>query len=258
MSRVGAPKLNMTFLLVLVLHVLLAVASACGSDAPPLIAVVVDDMGYSLDVAGQLSRMQIPLTWAIIPYQKSSLETAEMARSRGIPFMLHLPMEAKGKGDRQSIIRIGMTEEAVRLAVRNALWSLPGVSGLNNHTGARATESRTLMESVMKEAAAEGVFFIDSRTTPDSVAYQTALSMGVPASLNRSFLDHVDREDFMWSQFEKALSIAARRGGAVVICHARSGTLKFLPRLYQKASGDVRFVTVPEYLEQKRIGGWEE
>lgn len=215
MSRVGAPKLNITFLLVLVLHMLLAVSSACGSGVPPLIAVVVDDMGYSLEVAGQLSRMQIPLTWSIIPYQKSSLETAEMARSRGIPFMLHLPMEAKGKGkgDRQSIIRIGMTEEAVRQAVRNALWSLPGVAGLNNHTGSRATESRTLMESVMKEAAAEGVFFIDSRTTPDSVAYKTALSMGIPASLNRSFLDHVDSEDFMWSQFEKALSIAARRGG---------------------------------------------
>lgn len=254
----GAPTRSLTFLLAAILVTLLNGSLAFGGGRRPLIAVVVDDLGYSVETAGQLVRMPMPLTWAIIPYQKHSRDTAEMARREGIPFMLHLPMEAHGKDERQSLVRVGMDEEAIRLAVRNALWSLPGVAGLNNHRGSRATESRFVMESVLKEVASEGLFFVDSRTSANSVAYPIAVEMGIPATLNRSFLDNEDKEDFMWSQFEKATAIAVKRGGAVVICHARPGTLGFLPRLYERASGDVQFVTVPEYLEQKRIGGWEE
>ncbi|MDO9509165.1 MAG: divergent polysaccharide deacetylase family protein [Thermovirgaceae bacterium] len=259
MARMGARLCKLTLLCVLVMVILRMAACACGEERRPLIAVVVDDLGYSVEMAGQFAKLPIPLTWSIIPYQKHSLDTAEIARSRGIPFMLHLPMEAKGAGaDRQSLVRMGMSDEAIRLTVRNALWSLPGVAGLNNHRGSRATESRSVMEPLLREVAAEGLFFIDSRTSGSSVAYPVAMEMGVPATLNRSFLDHVDRDDFMWSQFEKARAIAVKHGGAVVICHARYGMLRFLPKLYEKASGDVEFVTVPEYLEQKRIGGWEE
>ncbi len=258
MLRRGAPTLGQKLLLAVIFPVLFNVLLAAGVEGRPLIAVVVDDLGYSVEMAEQFSGMPMFLTWAIIPYQKHSRDTAEMALSKGIPFMLHLPMEAHEKDGNRSLVRVGMNEEAIRLAVRNALWSMPGVEGVNNHRGSRATENRSVMEAALKEVAAEGLFFIDSRTSADSVAYPTAVEMGVPATLNRSFLDNVDTEDFMWSQFEKALAIAAKRGGAVVICHGRPGTLRFLSRLYEKVSGDVQFVTVPEYLEQKRIGGWEE
>jgi len=246
------------FLLAVVLVVSLNISSAFGGEGRALIALVVDDLGYSVEAAGQFARMPMPLTWAIIPYQRHSGDTAEMALSKGIPFILHLPMEAYDKDKRNSLVRVGMDEDAIRLVVRNALWSMPGVEGLNNHMGSRATANRAVMEAVLKEVSSEGLFFIDSRTSADSVAYPVAVEMGVPATLNRSFLDHEDKESFMWNQFEKALAVAIERGGAVVICHARAGTIRFLPRLYERASKDVQFVTVPEYLEQKRIGGWEE
>lgn len=260
MLRKGAPGWSLTFLLVIILAVLPGGSLAFGGEVCPLplIAVIVDDLGYSAEVADQLAGMPMHMTWAIIPYQRHSVYTAAIARSRGIPFILHLPMEAHVDDGSRPLVRMGMKEEIIRLVVRNALWSMPGVEGLNNHRGSRATESRFIMESILKEVAAEGLFFVDSRTSADSVAYRTAVEMGVSATRNRRFLDNVDAEDHMWIQFEKALEIASKRGGTVVICHARPGTLRFLPKLYEKAFGDVKFVTVPEYLEQKRISGWEE
>jgi hypothetical protein len=225
----------------------------------PVVAVVVDDLGFSAEAARRLSSIPIPLTWAIIPYQRFSAETAMMAGEKGIPFILHIPMEAKRYvGDKNALVRVGMPPDLIRMSVRNAFWSLPGAVGVNNHQGSHATEDLRAMEAVMKELAAEGVFFLDSRTSGSSIAYSVALEKDVPAARNQVFLDHYDEGGFIWSQFEKAFAIARRDGGVIAICHARPGTLDFLPRLYEIAPEDIKFVTVPEYLEHKRIGSWEE
>ena len=225
----------------------------------PAVAVIVDDLGFSLDAAKRLASIPIPVTWAIIPYQRFSQATARMAGDLGIPFLVHMPMEAKGSpGDRKALVRAGMDPEAVRVAVRNALWSLPGAAGLNNHQGSRATEDPRAMGGVMLELKAEGLFFVDSRTSGGSVAYHVAVETGLPATSNRFFLDHYDEESFLREQFRKTFARARKNGGAVAICHARPGTLDFLPKLRKMTPEDVEFVTVPEYLARKSMGGWEE
>ena len=129
-------------------------------------------MGFSLEAAKRLASIPIPVTWAIIPYQRFSQATARIAGDHGIPFLVHMPMEAKGyPGDPKALVRAGMDPGAVRAAVRNALWSLPGAAGLNNHQGSRATEDPRAMGGVMLELKAEGLFFVDSRTSGGSVAY---------------------------------------------------------------------------------------
>lgn len=230
-----------------------------GFVQPAVVAVIVDDLGFSLDAAKRLASIPTPLTWAIIPYQRFSQATAGMARDLGIPFIVHLPMEAKSNpGDPKALVRAGMDPGMVRLSVRNALWSLPGATGLNNHQGSRATEDPAAMEGVMLELKAEGLFFVDSRTSGGSVAYPVALKKGLPAALNRFFLDHYDEEDFFRDQFRKVFALARKKGGAVAICHARPGTLNFLPKLREMTPEDVEFVTVPDYLARKSMDGWEE
>ncbi|HPC76243.1 MAG: divergent polysaccharide deacetylase family protein [Thermovirgaceae bacterium] len=230
-----------------------------GFVQPPAVAVIVDDLGFSLDAAKRLASIPIPMTWAIIPYQRFSQATARMAKDHGIPFLVHMPMEAKGSpGNRKTLVRAGMDPEAVRVAVRNALWSLPGAVGLNNHQGSRATEDPRAMGGVMLELKAEGLFFVDSRTSGRSVAYHVAMEKGIPAASNRFFLDHYDEESFLREQFRKAFAWARKNGGAVAICHARPGTLDFLPKLLEMTPEDVEFVTVPDYLARKSMGGWEE
>ena len=98
-------------------------ASRCcaGFVEPPAVAVIVDDLGFSLEAAKRLASIPIPVTWAIIPYQRFSQATARIAGDHGIPFLVHMPMEAKGyPGDPKALVRAGMDPGAVRAAVRNA------------------------------------------------------------------------------------------------------------------------------------------
>lgn len=240
---------------------LMAVAAGCClADGLPCVAILVDDLGFSLDAARQLAAIPFPLTWAIIPYERHSLATAELAAREGIPFILHLPMEAIGDREkgRHSLIETRLGAEAIRLRVRNALWSLPGACGMNNHRGSRATQDGRVMGAVLAEAVAEGVFFIDSRTSGNSLAYETAREMGVQSARNVSFIDHENNTAFMKRQMAKVVQMARQKGRALAICHARPGTIRFLSGLYETIGTDVQFVTVPEYLKSGSSGAGEE
>ncbi len=240
--------------------VMAAAAGCCFADGLPRVAILVDDLGFSLDAARQLAALPFPITWAIIPYERHSLATAELAVREGIPFLLHLPMEAIGDREkgRHSLIETRLTTEAIRLRVRNALWSLPGACGMNNHRGSRATQDVRVMEAVLAEAAAEGVFFIDSRTSGNSLAYETAMQMGVQSARNASFIDHENSVAFMKRQIAKVVQMARQKGRVLAICHARTGTIRFLSGLYETIDTDVQFVTVPEYLKSGFSGAGEE
>lgn len=223
------------------------------------VAILIDDFGYSREAAKTLSRLPMPVTWAILPYKAYSLWTADLAREKGIPFLTHLPMQAEiDPPNGPYLVGVGMPADQVRQIVRNALWSLPGTSGLNNHRGSKATSDTHVMKAVVDEIAAEGLLLVDSRTSSRSVAYSVARESGVPAGKNSIFLDHEANAEYMWSRFYELRSIARKNGGAIGICHARPDTIPFLFSLYESAPPDVQFVTVPEYLSRISRGNEEE
>ncbi len=223
------------------------------------VAILIDDFGYSREAAITLSELPMPVTWAIIPYKAYSLWTADLARRKGIPFLTHLPMQAEiDPLGGPFLVGVGMQREQIRQIVRNALWSLPGTVGLNNHRGSKATSDPSVMNAVADEIEAEGLLLVDSRTSSKSVAYNVARERGIPAGRNRIFLDHEANEEYMWRRFYELREMAKRHGGAIGICHARPETIPFLFSLYESAPPDVQFVTVPEYLSRTTKGNEEE
>ncbi|MFP4481815.1 MAG: divergent polysaccharide deacetylase family protein [Thermovirgaceae bacterium] len=238
----------------------LRVDSAAGVESGGIpIAILIDDLGYSREAAKALSRLPMPVTWAIIPYKSHSLWTADLAREKGIPFLTHLPMQAEiDPQNGPYLVGVGMQQERIRQIVRNALWSLPGTSGLNNHRGSKATSDPVVMDAVVDEIKVEGLLLVDSRTSSKSVAYSVAKTRGIPAGQNRIFLDHEANAEYMWSRFYELRNIARKNGGAIGICHARPETIPFLFALYESAPPDVQFVTVPEYLSRISHGNEEE
>ena len=225
----------------------------------PQVAIVVDDFGFSLVEAKKIADINLPLTWAIIPYKSYSAKIAEMARNRGIPFIVHLPMQAYSDSDKGPfLVGVNMSYNRIRQVVRNAIWSLPGTCGLNNHRGSRATSDRKVMAAVIDEIAAEGLLFLDSRTSSNSVAFEVARKAGVPSARNRVFLDGDPDINVMKNRFAQLKKIAKKNGGAVGICHVRENTIIFLESIYKSAHSDVEFVTVPEYLENYPLGIEEE
>ncbi len=230
-----------------------AIAEPVHGDKSPdnraRIVLIIDDLGYSMAAATELAELKIPLTWSIIPYQSQSLSCLKLAKEKGIPAMLHLPMEAEVDRPGQKYqVNLEMDEDAIRGFTRRALQSLPGVVGLNNHRGSRATASARVMTSVLEEVKAKGLIFVDSRTSGKSVAYKIAMEKGIPTLKNEVFLDHEADPAAMMKALEKAFARARKNGSVVMIANARPQTLEFLKTLHLSQHKDVKWMTVPEFI----------
>jgi polysaccharide deacetylase 2 family uncharacterized protein YibQ len=105
------------------------------------------------------------------------------------------------------------------------------------------------MRLVLGVAAQRGLFFLDSRTTPESVAFATARELGVPALERQVFLDDDLAPEAIRAEFARLLALADDRGEAIAIGHPHPATLAILgeevPRA--KAAG-IRFVSLRELL----------
>ena len=76
----------------------------------------------------------------------------------------------------------------------------------------------------------EGLFFIDSYTTHESVALMVAAEAGVVATRRDVFLDHERSIEAVTNEFERLKSLARRNGQALAIGHPFPETLEVLER----------------------------
>ena len=208
------------------------------APAPPaeevrtsLAAVIIDDLGYSLEPVQAICAFKRPVTVSILPFAPATLETARLAREGGLEIMLHLPLEAlhqKMEKASQGTIYTSMTAAEIRKNVLASLAEVPGCRGVNNHTGSMVTEDDRMMPVILGVLKEKNLFFIDSRTSPNSIAFETARSMGVPSAARRTFLDDSLEEAAIKRQLEELFRVARANGRAVGIGHARKETLQAL------------------------------
>ena len=191
------------------------------------LAVIIDDCGYSMDPVRKLLKTNLPFSYAIIPYKTYSSDVLHMVTGAGKVAMLHLPMEPM---DASQISEPGhtvlnrMDDNQIKNLVLNAIDTLPGISGVNNHEGSRSTSDTDVMVATLKAIKSRGLFFVDSATSSTSVAQQTARRLGVPTGKNLLFLDNVADVESIHGQMLAAAELADRYGTAIVICHARPAT----------------------------------
>lgn len=208
------------------------------SGSGPRLAIILDDLGYDRAPAEALLSLPFPLTVSVLPNHPYSAEVAEEAHRRGDEVLLHLPMESTSDGAQPEAgeLRVGMTPEEVDRHIGEMLESVPHVAGVNNHQGSRATADPVLMNAVMAALRRRSLFFIDSRTTAQTVAYDAAQRDGVRAVYrNAQFLDDTPTREAVLAQLSLAEHQASRLGWAVAIGHPHPGTLaaleEALPRL---------------------------
>ena len=221
--------------------------------AGPFVSIVIDDFGFSRKMAEDFAALKLPLTWAIIPFEIFSTFCAEKAKETDIPYLIHMPMGAKGdpkwkKKKPGNVVDSGMTPKDIAFVLSRAVESLPDAVGLNNHRGSRATADDSLMESFMEILSGFPLFFLDSRTISSSVAYRKAVEKGIVSIYSSIFLDHQTTEKYMEEQFRRGIAMAKRRGWVVMIAHTRSATLDFLRKIENSAEDEADFVTLPELL----------
>jgi polysaccharide deacetylase 2 family uncharacterized protein YibQ len=193
------------------------------------LALIVDDVGYDLRNAMELLDLKQPMTISILPQLKYSQHIAELAHDMGYEVMLHLPMES-GKRLRRNpgFITSLMSEEELIWVIDRDLKSVPHVAGVNNHQGSLMTCDAEAMARVMNYLATKGFFFIDSRTTSESIAYDVAKEYGLRAAKNDLFLDNIKDVDYIKGQIAEVVQEARQKGFAVGICHVHPATIKAL------------------------------
>ena len=194
------------------------------------VAIVIDDMGQDVRLLDEIEGLNMPLSVAVLPYQRHSSEIARKARSAGLDVLLHMPMQPREKigGLGQGALKDGMTEEELTKTAVADLASVPGAMGVNNHMGSGLTEEAAPMRALMGLLNDKGLFFLDSRTSSASVAYKTAQDAGVRAATRDVFLDDSNDPADIEKQFQRMVDIARRRGQAVAIGHPRPATLYVL------------------------------
>lgn len=218
----------------------------------PRLALVIDDLGYMQpELVTRLCSLPVPFSVAVLPYQEFTRESAEVAHRLGKEVMLHLPMEpigypGPGRDPGPNAILYNLNETEVRRRVRLALDDVPHRTGVNNHMGSRITPDRTRMGWVLQEVKARKFFFVDSRTEKDSVAYDVAEQLGIPAVQRRVFLDDDKAFPEMEKQWERALKLAEKEGSVLIIGHIYPETVEALEKLVPRSRHDVRFVRAGE------------
>lgn len=204
-------------------------------DAPARVAIVLDDCGQRLDLMQRAVRIDVPLTFAVIPHLEHSRASAELAAAAGHEVIVHQPMEPEGHPafDPDGAIVTGMGASEVRDVLARSLASVPHAVGMNNHMGSRATASPTLMGHVLGAVAATPgprgpLYFLDSRTSAETVALDTARRLGVPTARRHVFLDNEDDPVHVRRQLEELLATAREEGEAIGIGHLKPVTLTVL------------------------------
>lgn len=209
------------------------------------LAIVIDDVGYNLSRAERIMNMPVALTLGMLPFAPHAQQIAERAFESGREIILHQPMEPmSGRRLEPGTLELSMTAEHFDRQLARALARLPQASGVNNHTGSLLTAQRLPMEWLMASLKKQGLYFLDSRTTPHTVAETTARELAVPTIHRDVFLDHVREQAFLEQAFDRSLAIARRKGHAVVIAHPHAITLEFLETRLASLPPDVQLTAL--------------
>ena len=222
------------------------------SAASPNAAIVMDDMGNSFESIRELCALGRPITAAVLPFAAETRPTVDAAAACGLEVMLHLPLESLEKPRRtpEGTISAGMTREEVRRGVQACLDQVPGCVGVNNHAGSKVTEDRETMPMILEVIREKGLYFIDSRTTSATVAYETARRLGIRAAERKVFLDGSPDEMAIKARIEELFQTARDQGRAVGICHPKPETLAALRKYIALAeSYGVTLVFASEIVE---------
>jgi uncharacterized protein len=232
--------------------IFLVLLSSTAWAGKPSLSLVIDDLGYSFEQAKKVLSLPGNHTFAIIPETTYSKKIAQFAHQNGHEVMLHMPMQSSTDLIIESTaLNDQMSEQEITDSVVNMMKDVPYIKGINNHMGSRLTELGYIMRPVMEtiKQQNQSLYFLDSRTTALSKAYQQALMAGVPTLKRDVFLD-ADRNnlDSIRQQFDRWLELARENGHAVAIAHPYKNTIDVLLEKMEEMGDEFEFVTISQQI----------
>ena len=190
---------------------------------------MIDDLGRSLQDLKHLERLGVDISYAVLPFESQTPRVVDELRRKGREILCHLPMEPRNAANPgPGALKTSMSPEQLSQRTREALAAVPGAIGVNNHMGSSLTEDRRWMTPILEELKERRLFFLDSRTSAESVGYELAQELGVPTAERQVFLDRDPSPEAIREQFDRLLELARKRGAAIAIGHPYPSTLEIL------------------------------
>jgi len=218
------------------------------------IALVLDDVGYDLAAVKRMLDLSVPVAISILPDSPFARQAATLSKQAGQVVMLHLPMQPEDPSlpMTEDFLHDNMKRQSIRNTFLRDLEKVPFVEGVNNHMGSKLTQQDKPMHWVMQLCKEKGLFFVDSRTSAQSVAATTAESMGVAWASRSIFLDHEMTLEAMKHAWQRARNCAKKKLSCVVIAHPRAKTVTFLENYLSKEDAK-NMVSIRHLLQTKPI-----
>jgi polysaccharide deacetylase 2 family uncharacterized protein YibQ len=162
-----------------------------------------------------------------MPDTPHATEFAREAHRAGKIVILHMPMDpATGPYAWHPELPI----EELQKRLNAAFEKVPFTAGINNHMGSRMTAQPAAMAWLMGELQRRHKFFVDSRTSAQTVAAQQAQKIDLASVSRDVFLDDERTEAAIANQLQTAITLAHKQGSAVLIGHPYPQTLAVLER----------------------------
>jgi polysaccharide deacetylase 2 family uncharacterized protein YibQ len=223
-------------------------------DERPLIAIIVDDLGYHPVLDRRVISLPGAVTCAFLPDAPHASRLAGLADTLGKEVMLHMPMEAlAGSEGIDGVLSMEMSRDRFVELLRTGLSALPQARGVNNHMGSLLTQSPLRMQWLMDELRQrKDFYFVDSYTSVRSIAWQVAAANRLPNARRDVFLDTSRDPQAIAFQFRRLLRLARERGSAIAIAHPYPETIEFLEqRLPELGAEGVTLVSVSRLIHSR-------
>ncbi len=212
------------------------------------IFLIIDDMGRDIGIARAfISLMGDNVTFSILPYERFSRTIQKLCKEKHVSILLHMPMEPldypranPGPG----ALFADMTPSKIRTLTIEALHRVPFAIGVNNHMGSKFTQTLTGMKTFLEVLKKQKLFFIDSSTTPFSVAEKLGRDIHICVYKRDIFLDNARDPLSIVFQLKKAEVLSKKKGWAIAIGHPYKETLQGITLWLKTKDKGIRLVSV--------------
>ncbi|NQT07071.1 MAG: divergent polysaccharide deacetylase family protein [Candidatus Omnitrophica bacterium] len=193
------------------------------------VAIILDDFGYNTKNLKELWSIEEPVTLSILPNLPYSKRIAKAAVKQGCEVMLHLPLEPyEHERLEEGTIMTDMTDSQILDNLKKAMESVPGLKGISNHMGSKATEDPRVISIIFERMYIEDLYFVDSLVTAKSVCSELSRNMGIRFASRSVFLDNEADIDYIKERIKETKEMALRTGWAIGIGHDKPLTIRAL------------------------------
>lgn len=215
----------------------------------PKVALIIDDLGYDLDIARRFLSLSDRLTVSVLPYSPYQTSIVRLAGERGVEVLLHQPMEPNEYPDVDpgpGTLLTTMTPDELIAQLEKNLAAVTEAKGVNNHMGSKMTAASDQVNQIFSILKKHRLFFIDSRTTPESRCKSSARLLQLPFAQRDVFLDHQTDPAFISRQLDALVRIAHAKGHAIAIAHPHRATYNILQQKMPALSQQIAWVPASE------------